>query len=172
MGRCCLFLFFLLTMTKTGMQYVLLVLELPLLCCRALKLCGSGGPPHAKLVIEWENKTKEWWVYLLFWERAFIFTLSVYYSLLFRSLHSAENVSPTDCNCLCLSAVCLAASRKRWWKMQRAWGISSSSTCSSIAVPWTSASSCIPKKNRWETAAGRSWKEATCFSWSPVSPHF
>eukprot|EP00066_Takifugu_rubripes_P021405 XP_011610671.1 PREDICTED: ubiquitin carboxyl-terminal hydrolase 43 isoform X2 [Takifugu rubripes] len=26
---------------------------------RALKLCGTGGPPHTKLVIEWENKTKE-----------------------------------------------------------------------------------------------------------------
>ncbi|XP_034752788.1 ubiquitin carboxyl-terminal hydrolase 43a [Etheostoma cragini] len=26
---------------------------------RALKFCGPGGPPHLKLVIEWENKTKE-----------------------------------------------------------------------------------------------------------------
>uniref|UniRef100_A0A7N6BXS3 ubiquitinyl hydrolase 1 n=1 Tax=Anabas testudineus TaxID=64144 RepID=A0A7N6BXS3_ANATE len=26
---------------------------------RALKLCGPGGPPHVKLVIEWEHKTKE-----------------------------------------------------------------------------------------------------------------
>nr|XP_020466642.1 ubiquitin carboxyl-terminal hydrolase 43-like isoform X2 [Monopterus albus] len=26
---------------------------------RALKLCGHGGPPHVKLVIEWEPKTKE-----------------------------------------------------------------------------------------------------------------
>ncbi|KAF3687520.1 Ubiquitin carboxyl-terminal hydrolase 43 [Channa argus] len=26
---------------------------------RALKLCGPGGPPHVKLVIEWEQKTKE-----------------------------------------------------------------------------------------------------------------
>lgn len=33
-----------------------------LLCCRALKLCGSGGPTHVKLVIEWDHKTKEWWV--------------------------------------------------------------------------------------------------------------
>ncbi|XP_023268598.1 ubiquitin carboxyl-terminal hydrolase 43 [Seriola lalandi dorsalis] len=26
---------------------------------RALKFCGPGGPPHVKLVIEWEHKTKE-----------------------------------------------------------------------------------------------------------------
>uniref|UniRef100_A0A8K9XP23 ubiquitinyl hydrolase 1 n=1 Tax=Oncorhynchus mykiss TaxID=8022 RepID=A0A8K9XP23_ONCMY len=26
---------------------------------RALKLCGPGGPPHVKLVIEWEHKIKE-----------------------------------------------------------------------------------------------------------------
>ncbi|KAG9277378.1 ubiquitin carboxyl-terminal hydrolase 43 [Astyanax mexicanus] len=26
---------------------------------RALKLCGPGGPPHVKLVIEWETKVKE-----------------------------------------------------------------------------------------------------------------
>ncbi|XP_010871283.2 ubiquitin carboxyl-terminal hydrolase 43a isoform X2 [Esox lucius] len=26
---------------------------------RALKLCGPGGPPHVKLVIEWDHKTKE-----------------------------------------------------------------------------------------------------------------
>ncbi|XP_028827605.1 ubiquitin carboxyl-terminal hydrolase 43a isoform X2 [Denticeps clupeoides] len=26
---------------------------------RALKLCGPGGPPHVKLVIEWEHKFKE-----------------------------------------------------------------------------------------------------------------
>ncbi|CAL1601633.1 unnamed protein product [Knipowitschia caucasica] len=26
---------------------------------RALKFCGPGGPPHVKLVIEWDNKTKE-----------------------------------------------------------------------------------------------------------------
>uniref|UniRef100_A0A8D0ATD7 ubiquitinyl hydrolase 1 n=1 Tax=Sander lucioperca TaxID=283035 RepID=A0A8D0ATD7_SANLU len=26
---------------------------------RALKFCGPGGPPHLKVVIEWENKTKE-----------------------------------------------------------------------------------------------------------------
>ncbi|XP_068448588.1 ubiquitin carboxyl-terminal hydrolase 43a [Clinocottus analis] len=26
---------------------------------RALKFCGPGGPPHVKVVIEWENKTKE-----------------------------------------------------------------------------------------------------------------
>ncbi|KAK2816866.1 hypothetical protein Q5P01_025057 [Channa striata] len=26
---------------------------------RALKLCAPGGPPHVKLVIEWEQKTKE-----------------------------------------------------------------------------------------------------------------
>ncbi|XP_074545899.1 ubiquitin carboxyl-terminal hydrolase 43a isoform X2 [Halichoeres trimaculatus] len=26
---------------------------------RALKFCGPGGPPHVKLVIEWEPKTKE-----------------------------------------------------------------------------------------------------------------
>lgn len=46
---------------KTGMQHVLSVFHVsPLLCCRALKHCGSGGPPHAKLVIEWESKTKEW----------------------------------------------------------------------------------------------------------------
>uniref|UniRef100_A0A4W5LUS3 Uncharacterized protein n=1 Tax=Hucho hucho TaxID=62062 RepID=A0A4W5LUS3_9TELE len=25
---------------------------------RALKLCGPGGPPHVKLVIEWEHKIK------------------------------------------------------------------------------------------------------------------
>lgn len=27
---------------------------------RALKFCGPGGPPHVKLVIEWDHKTKEW----------------------------------------------------------------------------------------------------------------
>uniref|UniRef100_A0A8D3AXV9 ubiquitinyl hydrolase 1 n=1 Tax=Scophthalmus maximus TaxID=52904 RepID=A0A8D3AXV9_SCOMX len=26
---------------------------------RALKFCGTGGPPHVKLVIEWDHKTKE-----------------------------------------------------------------------------------------------------------------
>ncbi|XP_074486614.1 ubiquitin carboxyl-terminal hydrolase 43a [Sebastes fasciatus] len=26
---------------------------------RALKSCGTGGPPHVKIVIEWETKTKE-----------------------------------------------------------------------------------------------------------------
>lgn len=26
---------------------------------RALKFCGPGGPPHVKLVIEWDHKTKE-----------------------------------------------------------------------------------------------------------------
>ncbi|XP_078021305.1 ubiquitin carboxyl-terminal hydrolase 43a [Epinephelus lanceolatus] len=26
---------------------------------RALKFCGPGGPPHVKVVIEWDNKTKE-----------------------------------------------------------------------------------------------------------------
>ncbi|KAJ8264066.1 hypothetical protein GJAV_G00144700 [Gymnothorax javanicus] len=26
---------------------------------RALKLCGPGGPPHVKLIIEWEHKVKE-----------------------------------------------------------------------------------------------------------------
>ncbi|CAB1422585.1 unnamed protein product [Pleuronectes platessa] len=26
---------------------------------RVLKMCGTGGPPHVKLVIEWEHKTKE-----------------------------------------------------------------------------------------------------------------
>ncbi|XP_018423799.1 PREDICTED: ubiquitin carboxyl-terminal hydrolase 43 [Nanorana parkeri] len=26
---------------------------------RALQLCGSGGPPHVKLAVEWESKTKE-----------------------------------------------------------------------------------------------------------------
>ncbi|XP_059195912.1 ubiquitin carboxyl-terminal hydrolase 43a [Centropristis striata] len=26
---------------------------------RALKFCSTGGPPHVKIVIEWENKTKE-----------------------------------------------------------------------------------------------------------------
>ncbi|XP_047200579.1 ubiquitin carboxyl-terminal hydrolase 43a [Hippoglossus stenolepis] len=26
---------------------------------RALKMCGTGGPPHVKLVIEWEHKNKE-----------------------------------------------------------------------------------------------------------------
>ncbi|KAM9745609.1 ubiquitin carboxyl-terminal hydrolase 43 [Menidia menidia] len=26
---------------------------------RALKLCGSGGPPHVKLIIEWEHKIKD-----------------------------------------------------------------------------------------------------------------
>lgn len=31
-----------------------------LLNCRALKFLGPGGPPHVKLVIEWEHKTKEW----------------------------------------------------------------------------------------------------------------
>lgn len=39
-----------------------------LLCCRALKFCGSGGPPHVKLVIEWDHKTKEWYaVYINIW---------------------------------------------------------------------------------------------------------
>uniref|UniRef100_A0A3B4ZFW4 ubiquitinyl hydrolase 1 n=1 Tax=Stegastes partitus TaxID=144197 RepID=A0A3B4ZFW4_9TELE len=27
---------------------------------RALKLCGSGGPPHVKLIIEWEHRIKDW----------------------------------------------------------------------------------------------------------------
>ncbi|XP_043089955.1 ubiquitin carboxyl-terminal hydrolase 43 isoform X2 [Puntigrus tetrazona] len=26
---------------------------------RALKLCGSGGPPHVKLIVEWENRIKD-----------------------------------------------------------------------------------------------------------------
>ncbi|KAM3598553.1 uncharacterized protein V6R79_019508 [Siganus canaliculatus] len=26
---------------------------------RALKLCGSGGPPHVKLIIEWEHRVKD-----------------------------------------------------------------------------------------------------------------
>ncbi|KAF4092667.1 hypothetical protein AMELA_G00023770 [Ameiurus melas] len=26
---------------------------------RALKLCGSGGPPHVKLIVEWEHRTKD-----------------------------------------------------------------------------------------------------------------
>ncbi|XP_062875156.1 ubiquitin carboxyl-terminal hydrolase 43 [Trichomycterus rosablanca] len=26
---------------------------------RALKLCGSGGPPHVKLIVEWEHKIKD-----------------------------------------------------------------------------------------------------------------
>ncbi|XP_040187050.1 ubiquitin carboxyl-terminal hydrolase 43 isoform X2 [Rana temporaria] len=26
---------------------------------RALQLCGSGGPPHVKLAVEWDSKTKE-----------------------------------------------------------------------------------------------------------------
>ncbi|KAG7459531.1 hypothetical protein MATL_G00211750, partial [Megalops atlanticus] len=26
---------------------------------RALKFCGTGGPPHVKLIIEWDHKTKE-----------------------------------------------------------------------------------------------------------------
>jgi len=29
-------------------------------CHRALKFCGPGGPLHVKLVIEWENRIKEW----------------------------------------------------------------------------------------------------------------
>lgn len=27
---------------------------------RALKLCGPGGPPHVKLIIEWEHRIKGW----------------------------------------------------------------------------------------------------------------
>uniref|UniRef100_A0AAV2KKW1 Uncharacterized protein n=1 Tax=Knipowitschia caucasica TaxID=637954 RepID=A0AAV2KKW1_KNICA len=26
----------------------------------ALTLCGSGGPPHVKLVVEWEPRLKDW----------------------------------------------------------------------------------------------------------------
>lgn len=43
------------------LQYVRIQVSVfVLLRCRALKLCGSGGPPHLKLVIEWDHKTKEW----------------------------------------------------------------------------------------------------------------
>lgn len=44
---------------------------------RALKLCGPGGPPHVKLIIEWEHRIKDWsgFIFLfnpthmvLFWE--------------------------------------------------------------------------------------------------------
>lgn len=87
-------------------------------------------------------------------EWALITTLNICYSIcsLQKKIKSKQNFNPPHVTvCVCLP-VCLAASRKRWLKMLRAWGTSSSSTCSNIAVPWTSASSCIPKKNRWERA--------------------
>lgn len=88
-------------------------------------------------------------------EGALIFTLSFYYS---ASSQQSKKQHPPYVNVLCLASVSLAAFRKRLWRMRRAWGISSSSTCSSTAAPWTSAFSCTPKKNRWETAAERSIK--------------
>lgn len=27
--------------------------------CRAYKSCGPGGPPHVKIVVEWDKETKE-----------------------------------------------------------------------------------------------------------------
>lgn len=144
------------------------VLQFPLLlCCRALKLCGSGGPPHAKLVIEWENKTKEWWVFLPSYPDT---CTSLQTSRCFLPEHQLFLQFVPQCRkhdlypklTVCLAAASLAASRKRWWKMQRAWGISSSSICSSIAAPWTSASSCTPKKSRWEP-----WKGSARSSGSP-----
>lgn len=38
-------------------------LPLILMSFRALKLCGSGGPPHVKLIIEWEHRIKDWSVH-------------------------------------------------------------------------------------------------------------
>lgn len=54
------------------------------------------------------------------------------------------------CNdpCVSCAAACSVTSKRRWWRMQRAWGTCSSSTSSSTAAPWTSASSSIPKRNR------------------------
>lgn len=49
-------------------------------------------------------------------------------------------------------SVCLAASRRKWWRTPRAWGISSSSISSSTAAPWMSASSSIPKRSRWASS--------------------
>lgn len=30
-----------------------------LLCFRAYKSCGQGGPPHVKIVVEWDKETKD-----------------------------------------------------------------------------------------------------------------
>lgn len=27
--------------------------------CRAYKSCGQGGPPHVKIVVEWDKETKD-----------------------------------------------------------------------------------------------------------------
>lgn len=104
---------------------------------RALKLCGSGGPPHVKLIIEWEHRIKDWSVCFL-----------SFYTPLHMSMGRFLRVL-CNRNFVLLAAACLVIFTRRWWRTQRVWGISISSMSSSTAALWTSASSSTPKRSRY-----------------------
>lgn len=106
---------------------------------RALKLCGSGGPPHVKLIIEWEHRIKDW---------SALFSSSILCLQFFFFLRETDlcNGLPWGLLFFFLS-VCLVTFRRRWWRMQRMWG-TGSSTSISTAAPWMSVSIFTPKRSR------------------------
>lgn len=109
------------------------------LSLRALKLCGSGGPPHVKLIIEWEPRVKDWSVYLP------LHCTSVNSCCFWFVAHYFWKKNFPSCGI----PACSVTFMRKWLRMQTAYEICSSSTSNSSAAPWMSASSSTPKRNRY-----------------------